>query len=304
MHCAQPGLFDESTPFHHHLEYGLNDPERDLPAVITVAHTLSEATSQGEYLIIGIRPSVWAAFNPGQSPAACHDFDSIRGNTPYCAVSTQNDVWFWLQGHSQDRNLDTALRIHRQLGALGDLKVDVPTFVRHEKRDLTGFIDGSANPIATARQQAALIPDGQPGGGGSIALTQRWRHDLNAFNALSEEAQEKVIGRTKRDSIELQGDAQPVDSHVSRTDVTLEGTPLKIYRRSTPYGTVSEHGLYFVAFACQQRRLQIQLERMYGVWPDGLHDKIIEFSCAITSSYWFVPSLNTLADKAGSPTHF
>ena len=199
MNCSQPGLFDESTQFHHHLEYGLNDPERDLPSVIRVAHTLSEAASEGEYLIIGIRPSVWAALNPGQSPAACHDFDSIRGNTPYCAASTQHDVWFCATGpftgpqpgYGNAYSSATGCSRRPEGG-------NVPTFVRHEKRDLTGFIDGSANPTATARQQAALIPDGQPGAGGSIALTQRWRHDLDAFNALSEKEQEKVIGRTKR----------------------------------------------------------------------------------------------------------
>ena len=76
-------------------------------------------------------------------------------------------------------------------------------------------------------------------------LTQRWVHDLDAFRALAVTGQERVIGRTKPDSVELEGDAMPPDSHVSRTDVASA----KIYRRGAPFGTVGEKGLYFLAFA-------------------------------------------------------
>ena len=66
-------------------------------------------------------------------------------------------------------------------------------------------------------------------------------------------------------------------------------------RRSAPYATVSEHGLYFVAFACELRRHEVQLERMFGSWPDGLCDRLIRYSAAVTGSYWFAPPLEALA---------
>jgi putative iron-dependent peroxidase len=115
-------------------------------------------------------------------------------------------------------------------------------------------------------------------------------HDSDAFLALPEPEQERVIGRTKPDSIELEGDAMPPDSHVSRTDVSVDGVPQKIYRRSVPFGSVGEHGLYFLAFACDLRRFEIQLRRMFGVADDGEHDRLIEFSKPTTGSYWFAPS--------------
>ena len=37
---------------------------------------------------------------------------------------------------------------------------------------------------------------------------------------------------------------------------------MKIWRRSAPYGTVAEHGLYFLAFACSPQRFQVQLEKV------------------------------------------
>ncbi len=70
-------------------------------------------------------------------------------------------------------------------------------------------------------------------------LTQRWVHDLDAFGDLTVADQERVIDRTKPESIELDGDAMPPHSLVSRTDVSSA----KIYRRSAPFGSVAEHGL-------------------------------------------------------------
>ena len=87
----------------------------------------------------------------------------------------------------------------------------------------------------------------------------------------------------------------PATSHVSRTDVKVDGTAMKILRRSSPYGGAGEHGLYFVAFTCERRRVQIQLDRMYGTAGDDLQDRLMNFSRAVTGSYWFAPSAEQLA---------
>ena len=97
----------------------------------------------------------------------------------------------------------------------------------------------------------------------------------------------------------LQGDDMPADSHVSRTDVKKDGVAFKVYRRSAPYATLARHGLYFLAFARARERHQVQLERMYGVSGDGLHDRLIEFSRADTGSYLFAPGARALAEATG-----
>ena len=102
------------------------------------------------------------------------------------------------------------------------------------------------------------------------------------------------MGRTKPDSIELEGEAMPPTSHVSRTDYKENGKAMKIVRRSAPYGTVGEHGLYFLAFACELRRFQVLLERMFGASGDGVSDQLIRYSKPVTSSYWFAPSRGAL----------
>lgn len=46
-----------------------------------------------------------------------------------------------------------------------------------------------------------------PGAGGTILLLQQWAHDAAAWESLPLVSQEKVIGPTKAESIELDPDA-------------------------------------------------------------------------------------------------
>jgi hypothetical protein len=56
-----------------------------------------------------------------------------------------------------------------------------------------------------------------------VLLFQLWPHDTPAWAAHPDDAQEKVIGRTKPDSIELSEKDMPDDSHVSRTVLEVNG---------------------------------------------------------------------------------
>jgi putative iron-dependent peroxidase len=66
-----------------------------------------------------------------------------------------------------------ALSIHRAMAPVAGLDLDVPGFVYRDSRDLTGFIDGTANPKGEAARDAALIPQGAAGAGGAFVLTQQ-----------------------------------------------------------------------------------------------------------------------------------
>jgi putative iron-dependent peroxidase len=159
---------------------------------------------------------------------------------------------------------------------------------------MTGFIDGTANPKDTEAIEAALIPQDKENAGGAYVLSMQYVHDLDAFNKLPVSEQENVIGRTKPDSTELDPDLKPKDAHIARAEISEDGVELKIYRRSFPYGGVQQHGLYFLAFACDQHRFDAMLKSMYGLAGDGVHDRLLLFTRAVTASYWFAPSQETL----------
>ena len=145
----------------------------------------------------------------------------------------------------------------------------------------------------------ALVPDGEPGAGGRHVLAMRWVHDLDAFEALPVAGQERVFGRTKAESIELEGDAKPPTAHIARVEIEdVAGNELPIYRRSVPYGTVAEHGLYFVAFSADRSRFDTMLGRMFGTDGDGQHDRITDFSRPVSGAYYYAPPLNFLTELA------
>ncbi|MGK5094449.1 Dyp-type peroxidase [Deltaproteobacteria bacterium TL4] len=294
MPTPQDGIFREDSHKYYYLEYQ-RDPKTPIPVLQRAIRGALQRQSKDIEIIIAFGKQTWNYLNPQWEPGELQDFEELQGSHGFSIPSTQRDIFYWIHSKNHDDNFDQVLNIQKSMGATAVLKLDLAGFTYHDSRDLIGFIDGSANPKDDDRQRAALIPERQTGAGGSYVLTQKWVHNLAAFNSLSQTQQEKIIGRTKVDSIELEGDAMPKDSHVSRTDVTVDGKAMKIYRRSAPYGSATEHGLYFIAFACEISRISIQLKRMFGLTEDKLYDKIVEYSKPVTSSYWFAPSKEDLA---------
>ena len=299
----QRAIFDESARYHRFLEYRVAGELRPGRAAGAVASALDAARSRvarPARITVAFGRRLWSALAPDSAPPDLRDFEAIHGVGGHVAPATQCDLWVWLQGDGEDENVARTFALHAALRDAFGLALEVPGFTYFESRDLIDFEDGTANPRDDdARTEAAVVPDG-PGAGGSIVLVQRWVHDLDKFTALDVAAQEAVIGRTKAESIELEGDALAPDSHVARTDVTKDGVAMKVYRRSAPYATLARHGLYFLAFARSRERHQIQLERMFGVSGDGLHDRLVEFSRPDTGSYLFAPGERALAGALGA----
>jgi porphyrinogen peroxidase len=146
------------------------------------------------------------------------------------------------------------------------------------------------------------VPPGHSGEGGSHVLVMRWVHDLTAFERLSVEEQQQVIGRTKSDSVELSKEEKPPTAHISRVEVSAGGHELEIFRRSVPYGSTREHGLYFVAFSAERLRFDVMLARMFGNAEDGLRDRLTDFSHPVSGAYYFAPSQNALREVGGPDT--
>jgi putative iron-dependent peroxidase len=141
-----------------------------------------------------------------------------------------------------------------------------------------------------------VVPEGEVGAGGSFVIAIKWMHNLAAFNALAERDQEGVFDRTKLASIELDDDIKPPTAHIARVVIEDDnGEELEIFRRSVPYGTVSELGLYFLAFSADISRFERMLARMYGMTGDGLSDHLMAFTRAVSGSFFFAPSVEALA---------
>ena len=301
MHVAQSGIFALGTSSHSYLEFDLH-AQGDPLALVQVMANLQEPrmTTGGVNLVVGFRPSLWRRVAREEMPAGVTDFErDVRGVDGYSMPATQHDLWVWVAGHAYHTVFDVAREAMAALAPVARLASEVAGWTYKESRDLTGFIDGTENPPLSEAPEVALVPDGSPGAGGSVVLIQQWMHDVVAFEALAVEEQEKVIGRTKATSTELDEEVRGPQSHVSRTVVEEQGVEQHIFRRNTPFGTATEHGTMFIGFSCEQQRLIRMLARMAGA-EDGIRDALTRYTTAVSGAYYFVPSVEALR-KFASP---
>ena len=126
-------------------------------------------------------------------------------------------------------------------------------FKSFDERDLLGFADGTENPEGTDAHAATTIGNEDPKfAGGSYVVVQKYVHDLEAWDVMPVEAQERAIGRTKLSDIELPDDVRPSNSHVViNTIVDETGDKQQIVRFNMPFSSVdtSEFGTYFIGYA-------------------------------------------------------
>ena len=284
MTLYQPGIFKEGNPHHVYLEFSMNDGYRSLPQCDLVNTPIPE----GEQ-VISFGATLLSRISPAGSPQELAPFETIQGLDEKSAPATQRDLFIWIQSQRRDECFMRAMEWRNALANVAVLAQEEHGFVFRDSRDLTGFVDGSANPKGEKREEAVVIPDG-PHQGGSFVFSQRWVHDLQRFHAETVHQQEKIIGRTKIDSIEFEGDEQPPNSHVSRTDLMRGTEPVKIYRRSTPAGTVRNPGLYFLAFSAKFWRFQYLLNSMFGLSGDNIRDQLVSYSKPVSGSFYYAPS--------------
>ena len=92
-------------------------------------------------------------------------------------------------------------------------------------------------PRGAAAADAVVVGDEDANfAGGSYVIVQKYLHDLDAWNALSTEAQERIIGRTKLSDIELDDSVKPTSAHSALTTIVENGKEIKILRDNMPFG--------------------------------------------------------------------
>ncbi len=130
---------------------------------------------------------------------------------------------------------------------------------------------------------------------------QKYLHDLAGWNALSTEAQERIIGRTKLSDIELDDAVKPTSAHNALTTIVENGKEIKILRDNMPFGRAAEgeFGTYFIGYARSPRTIEQMLVNMFVGRPSGNYDRLLDFSRAVTGNLFFVPSLTFLENVGG-----
>ena len=246
--------------------------------------------------IVSVGSEAWDRLFGAPRPAELHPFCEFRAGARL-AVATPGDILFHIRSRRMDLCFELASQIMNGLGDAVAVADEVHGFGFFDQRDLLGFVDGTENPAGQAALDATLVGDEDPAfTGGSYVIVQKYLHDLDAWNALATEAQERIIGRTKLTNVELDAAVKPSFAHNELTKVVENGEEVKIVRDNMPFGEVGkgDFGTYFIGYSRSPRTIEQMLENMFIGKPPGNYDRILDFSRAATGNLFFTPTATFL----------
>ncbi len=274
MNTPQPGILAAGPDHGRFLEFTAALDQNPGPILQTLA-----GVSLTDHFVVGLGPGLVR----NNSVAALRSFPDMAG--PSCrAPSTQRDLWCWVRGDDRGRILQEARAFAHNLGSAFQLVSVVDGFTYCGGRDLTGYVDGTENPIGGDAVAAAIAPDGS-----SFLAVQQWRHNLDHFDTLARPDQDDIIGRRLSDNVEFDG--APASAHVKRTAQESFDPEAFILWRSMPWADASGEGLMFVAFGKDLDAFEAQLRRMCGL-EDGVVDGLFQISQPLTGSYFWCPPMS------------
>jgi porphyrinogen peroxidase len=250
--------------------------------------------------IVSFGSEAWDRLFGNPRPAELHPFREFRAGNRH-AVATPGDILFHIRAGRLDICFELATQIMESIGDAVSVADEVQGFRYFEDRDIIGFVDGTENPRGALALESALVGDEDVTfAGGSYVLIQKYLHDMKAWNALTTEAQELIIGRKKLSDIELDDATKPASAHSALTVIEENGKELKILRDNMPFGSPGrgEFGTYFIGYSRTPRVTELMLENMFVGRPPGNYDRLLDFSRAVTGGLFFAPSA-TFLEGAG-----
>ena len=288
------------------IEAGGEDTVRDfLEDVSGLQRAVGFRLPEGDLsVVVGIGSDAWDRLFSGPRPAELHSFRELQGPR-HLAPATPGDLLFHLRADQMGLCFEFATQVMNRLAGVTTVQDEVQGFRYFDERDLMGFVDGTESPAGRAGEQAALVGADDPDfTGGSYVMVQKYLHDMDSWNALTTEEQERVIGRHKLSDIEIPDDEKAPDSHVALNTIEdADGNERKILRSNMPFGSPGrqEFGTYYIGYAASASVTEQMLENMFIGDPPGNTDRILDFSTAITGTLFFAPSADFLDDLPDPP---
>ncbi|KXJ47748.1 Dyp-type peroxidase [Marinobacter sp. Hex_13] len=267
-----------------------------------LVRSISQRTPAGNLsCICAFGAQAWPRFFGTGQPRELHEFRAL-GPPERHAPGTPGDLFFHIRAEQMDLCFEMAMQLMNKLGGSVQVEDEVHGFRYFDSRSMVGFVDGTENPQGDEIARFALVGEEDTDfAGGSYVITQKYLHDMDGWDALPVEQQEKIIGRSKLDDIELDDEHKPSWAHNALTVIERDGEELKILRDNMPFGKPGsrEFGTFFIGYARSAAITEEMLENMFVGNPEGNYDRLLDYSRAVTGNLFFVPSqalLDCLAD--------
>lgn len=205
----------------------------------------------------------------------------------YEIPSTPTALWCWLRGNDRGELFHRSRKIESLLSpgfVLNDV-IDASSY--NSNRDLSGYEDGTENPVDNEAERVAIISNSGAGiDGGSFVAVQQWLHDFEMLDDMTSDKKDDVIGRHIKDNEEF--DEAPESAHVKRSAQESFDPEAFMLRRSMPWVEGVDGGLVFVSFATSFKPFEMILDRMLGK-EDSIPDALFTFTKPITGAYYWCP---------------
>jgi putative iron-dependent peroxidase len=252
---------------------------------------------------VGVGSAAWDRLGFTARPAQLRPFSAIQG-VAHTAPSTPGDLLFHIRAERDDLCFEFERLLLSALGDAVTVVDEVQGFRYFDARDLLGFVDGTENPTGRGMLESALVSaeDDADFAGGSYVVVQKYLHDLAAWGSLDTSEQERIIGRSKADNVELELADGARPSHKDLNTITdVDGTEYDILRDNMPFGRPGhgEFGTYFIGYSSRLWVTERMLQRMFQGAPPGQYDRILDVSTAVTGTTFFVPPM-TVLESLGS----
>lgn len=252
--------------------------------------------------IVAFGSDAWERLFDAMRPRELHPFRELRSGNRH-APSTPGDILLHIRADRADLCFELAAQILARFRAVVRVADEVHGFRYFDDRDLIGFVDGTENPTGPASVEATIIgAEDAAFAGGSYVIVQKYLHDLAKWNAVPVETQERIIGRTKLDDIELDPAVKPSFAHNALNVVVENGAEVPILRHNMPFGMVGhgDSGTYFIAYARSPATIEQMLTNMFIGNPPGNYDRLLDFTTPVTGSNFFAPSMSFLSSLSAT----
>lgn len=267
--------------------------------------TIDQACAKTDFktvVIAGIGFELYEEWMPlfgGSQPEGMGDKLKLQQHKAFVR-NTGGDLWFHIKSDKEENAQALLQLLENLLKPL--LSQDEPMVVRAEKRHqgkvLGGrFTDGLENPADVQDlSDRVVIGNYDPKhAGGAFMISQKFVHDWQKLNAMSELEKENMIGRDKKDRIIPMQDES---SHIKRVrQINGEKVNMRLIRQALPYGhktenKANEKGIFFAGYAQSTQILDDILDAIAGPKKGFVQDSLFSATRGVAGSYWYIPSLS------------
>lgn len=254
------------------------------------------AADSGLKVAFGFSSSAWDYLFPNApKPKELETYTGLTG-PEYKMPATEGDIFFHIRASNEAVVYEAQTQFRRFLNDITTVVDETKGFRYFEGRAIIDFIDGTEAPAVEDAADYAIVGDEDPTFiNGSYAFAQKWHHNMDFWEHLKTEAQEKAVGREKFTDLELEDEDKYQNAHNVSSKVDVDGEEQKIIRMNVPYSdpAAGNTGTYFMGYSRHWTVTKLMLQQMLDT-----SDFLLTFSTILSGQLFFIPSRTLLADIA------